>query len=431
MKTQLLKPGTFKKIKKSIYFRLETGEIAKDTLENVVQITSIKDEVKLIAVKNQSNEHYLWKINNQFTSLEQKSKVGLPNNVEFVDFYEDTTSTFIKYKVGNNFGILKETNRELTIVLSHKRGYKDIIYSNKGFVVDIGDEKTYILDIKGNIIKQFPFKGSKVAGYDIFYNDNQIFTENFSVEELDCKIEDVKVINLYYATLVKVTTNKGIKYYNQKLLYLLGPIKNEEFEHDFQDRCYVYEKEDGKIKSVYFISRNTCTSISSKEEIKIEVVNNGNEDKKFFAVNNNGKKSLFSSDLTCVLENIDAYSIFSTEKNPYYSGNYTIVGYVDREPIRVAFLKESETNLTSYNLETLFKGYKEADDTEQYICKSGNRIICISKTKGVLFNVIGETCKVKFWGTDVPEDSKFRRMVYLIEKGESIVVIDTDGRIIK
>ena len=142
MNTQLFKPGTFKKIKKSIYFRLETGEIAKDTLENVVQTTSVKDEVKLIAVKNQSNEHYLWKINNQFTSHEQKSKVGLPNNVEFVDFYEDTTSTFIKYKVGNNFGILKETNRELTIVLSHKREYKDIIYSNKGFVVDIGDEKT-------------------------------------------------------------------------------------------------------------------------------------------------------------------------------------------------------------------------------------------------------------------------------------------------
>lgn len=233
--------------------------------------------------------------------------------------------------------------------------------------------------------------------------------------------------------LIRILTNKGVYYYSDKLVLLLGPLQNDSIKFIDYKSCYIYEKRGNLITHVSYIMLENgtyiCNTISSKNGIKVKLHKSQKNillNSYFFSINNDGKNNIYSPKLQLIMQNIDDYTINTGfDENGDY---FLIIGYTNKTPSNICRLYiKRDVKMFTQELEFICDGISLFEYDNSYVYKSEKNIICIRKNGEILFSVKGDTCNIKIWQNYAKEKKESDTKVYVIENNDSILVLDKNG----
>lgn len=409
MKSKNIFPESFVSVNDINYFRLKNGQIAVEETNNVIIASSKDDSVTLMTFDCEQNQVNFWKVNNEIHALASSSYIVLPEDTTLICCYSTKNypdGYYIKYMASKRCGVFYVSDTEVSNLISYKEGYEEITFEDNIFYADAIKEKNsyHVIDESGKLIGSFTSKCKKLKGYNLFYDDKSVIINSIKID-VPGGISSVQIIketaeyrvpisNL--RKIIKVTNNKGVFYYTDKLDYLLGPV------HDVK----VYSAMDSRQK------------LMSKHEIFLHhpypciIAADG-----FVYVYEYGRLNTLINQL-----DVDKYCIFYVENcdDKYV---FEIVGFKNDIPIYVLeYDKKNGKVLNSGHVEYIERGHKnEEKGYYSHICKKGDVFYVInSKSEFGVFSVRGKNLSKKI----IYENGK----VYLFEKDEmNIEIFEVDG----
>lgn len=276
MTTKILQPNEFVVINEITYFRLQDGAIAVEIPNNVTIRTSEEDVVELITLYYNLKETSFWKTKNKIYALATVSCINVPEDVNFANCYYSSNypeGMYVKYISNGRCGIIYVSETEVSYVISHEKGYKEICFANGFFYADFEeDNENYdLIDEAGNLLGSYTLKQIEFEDKILTYNKNKIFIDNTEFE-ISEGILSVEVVNSGKITFFKIINKNGIYYYTTEFKYLFGPIQDEQINKINSNSSFIYEFEDKKIIKIFYIEsvKDTyrCISLSDKRGIK-------------------------------------------------------------------------------------------------------------------------------------------------------------------
>lgn len=420
--------GSFENINGNNFYRLKNGKIAVNNMENIIIEAKENDKIDLITLKNSNKVVRFWKIGkeiylfkglkkseeniclillkNKINSLKSLNEFNVSDTLENIIFCELYEGLKVKYTYSNNCGIFEINKEGIREIISYEKGYIDIIYENELYYAKHKEdkEKYHILDSNGNIIEKSVLKSIMVKGNRIFYDQHKIFTNQKTIE-MEEIIFSVKGIISHELAIIKVVTSKGVYYYTNELLYLIGPMGKEKITGIDKNSCYIFEKDiKGNIINVLYIryekDNYICKELSSTKGIEVYLYfNNINVD--FFGISNRlylldrRKEHTKDFELLIEKENINYYKIILENKE---NNVINIIGYKDDKPsLFVSYFLpyEAEEGRINYKFDIEFV---EEGHNGDFICKEkdfDNKFTVITKTGEILFRNTAQKCHAR------------------------------------
>lgn len=256
------------------FFRKEDGKISVEKVKNTTINCSKEDKVELILVEDKAKILGIWKCKNEIYALTSASHLTIPEDAIFDDYYYSPNyleGLYLKYISSLGCGVIYVSETSLCNIISYNKGYTEICYENQLFYAKRHDcDKYDIISESCKVMGTFSSKCKKVQGYNLFYDKNRIYIEDFEVE-IPNGILSVEIIKYEEFQFVKVVNKKGIYYYNKQMEYLFGPVQSVKFEKVDGEFGYLYAIVDKKIINVCHLKSvrdgYICNVLSSKNGI--------------------------------------------------------------------------------------------------------------------------------------------------------------------
>lgn len=355
-------PGNFKTINGINYFRLESGEIAVEKVDNVIVKSDVKTSIELVTCQKEELIAKFWLVDGmEINALASDSWVDLIPGSKFVDMYNAENGVYIKYTADDSFWILYVNETSVDDILSSKT---DITFDGDYFYTHEEDkfceDHFCIINKAGEVIEELNFEAKKVKNYGgLYYNQNSLITSDNTVKvEVDGMIDYVEVITncssellsitFESLSIIKVVTDQGSYFYSEDMELLAGPLIKGTVKYIDDSSCYIFEEKIYGIVSVFYIVKEKTSFfkklLSSEGVIRVhttsyvESIKSGVAKSTYWFEEERKENRIYaySYDLQCIMKDMaevywdDVYRSTNNEKM------YFIVGYNEiHEPVKL------------------------------------------------------------------------------------------------